>query len=296
MQWHEAHNRILSFIYILLITILIDLAAVFASIYVNEYVLNVFLKLFLLLFNVYQLYYLFLCITLKYGFDENSIYISRIFGLRKIEIPYESIEKYTTSSGNINAVKLSGYGGKYFALGYCKFNKLGLIHMFVTSNTNIIYIKIGNAAYAISPANYKLFEQNLTDRGIESDEWTYTIPNIKKIYKDNIFLIPFFMVTLIILILTLRPLWMYSKHLLPTSMPLNFSTDFKPLLIGTNKDFVFRQMVYGAFNMAILFCMYYAAYFTSKYSRKLAYLYIYATLAIALVFLIIQQNIICTFT
>lgn len=296
MHWYEAHKRIISFLYILLITVLIDLAAIFSSVYIDEYVLITFLKLFLLLFNIYQLYYIILCLTLKYGFDENGIYISRIFGLRKIKIPYEAIEKFTTANGHINAVKLSGYGGKYFALGYCNFNKLGLIHMFVTSNTNIIYIKTGSANYGISPENNKLFEQNLKDKGIEISEWTYTIQNAKKIYKDNKFIIPFLLVTFVILIFTIRPLWMYSKNMLPASMPLIINTGFKPVLIGTNKDFVFRQLEYGAFNMAILFCLYYAAYFTAKYSRKLAYLYIYAALIISLVFLFIQQNIIYTFT
>lgn len=295
MQYFKAVRNKLTLIYIVFMTVLIDSAAAAASICIDEYVLNVFLKLFLIMFNLYQFYYITLYYTLNYGFDENGICISRIFGLRKIHISYDEIQRYTKSKGNVNAVKLSGHGGKHFALGYCVFNNLGLVHMFVTSNENIIYIKTNNANYGISPVNYDLFEQNLIDRKICCSEWTYKVDNSPKIYKDNKFLVPLFIVTIIILFLTVRPLWMYSRHLLPASMPLSFSTSFNPILIGTNRDFVFRQMAYGAFNMAILFCMYYASYFTARYSRKLAYVYIYAALVIALVFLIIQQNILVTF-
>lgn len=295
MNWFKSVNKKNSIIYIFVITILVDLAAILAAVYIDEYVLNIFLKMFLIGFNLYQIYYIALSSTLKVGFDENGIYISRIFGLRNTYIPYNTIEKYTIAKGNINAVKLSGHCDKHFALGYCAFIKLGLIHMFVTSNENIIYIKTENGKYGISPENWSMFERSLISRGINCSEWTSTINSNKKIYKDNKFIVPFVFVTIIILILTVRPLYLYINNQLPASMPLSFSTNFKPLLIGTNKDFVFRQMAYGAFNMAILFCMYYAAYFTAKYSRKLSYIYIYAALFIALVFLIIQQNILINF-
>lgn len=296
MQHFKAKNRSFCFILLVILTIISDLVIISASIFIHDYMLNIFLKLFLICFNLYQMYYYILSISLKYSCDEEGIFISRFFGINKIYIPYGEIEKYTITSGNINAIQLNGYCIKKFALGLCVLDKFGPIRMFVTSNEKIFYLKTTNTTYGLSPENYQDFEANLKEKAVNNGEWQWEANNTSKIYKDNYFKIPLFIVTILILFLTLRPVWLMNTNSLPGSMPLSFNSSFSPTLMGSNKDFVFRQMLYGAFNMAILFCMYYAAYFNARYSKKIAYAYIYVSLIIAFVFIIIQQRILVVFT
>lgn len=82
------------------------------------------------------------------------------------------------------------------------------------------------------------------------------------------FLIPFLISSIIIIIMTLNPLILYLCNKLPLSIPLKFNAGFKPILFGSGKQFAFKQMVYGVLNMALLFCMYYAAYFYAKYDKN----------------------------
>jgi hypothetical protein len=78
-------------------------------------------------------------------------------------------------------------------------------------------------------------------------------------------------------------------------MPMSFDSKFTAIQFGTGKQFAFKQMVYGLFNMAILFCMYYAAYFCAKYDRKSSYKFIYISLILTLALLTIQIKILVTF-
>lgn len=296
MHDFKAKNRNICFTFIIVLTLIIDIVIIVASLFIHEYMLNTFLKLFLIIFNVYQLYYVVLSISIKYSYNKEGILISSFFGINKVHIPYDTIEKYAENTGNINGIQLMGYCVKKFALGFCVIDKFGPSHMFATSNENVFYIKTKNTAYGLSPENHKAFEENLKVQKIKNEQWQWKVNNSGKIYKDNNFRIPLFIVTALILFLTLRPLWLMYTHSLPSSMPLSFDSSFLPTLTGSNKEFVFRQVIYGAFNMAILFCMYYAAYFNAKYSKKLAYAYIYASLVIAFVFILIQQRILVTFT
>jgi hypothetical protein len=78
-------------------------------------------------------------------------------------------------------------------------------------------------------------------------------------------------------------------------MPLSFNAKFQPTIMGTSKDFVFKQLEYGLLNMALVFCMYYAAHLNAKHHKKSAYKYMYFSLAILIVSLIIQQKVLCSF-
>jgi hypothetical protein len=83
--------------------------------------------------------------------------------------------------------------------------------------------------------------------------------------------------------------------MIPNNMPLNFDAKFNPIKMGTSKQFAFTQMIYGVLNMALLFCMYYASYFCAKYDRKSAYKFIYLSLIVAMIFLIMQFKILINF-
>lgn len=215
--------------------------------------------------------------------------------MNKLEISFDSIEKYTKISGNIDAIKISGYGRSNFAIGKFVLKKIGVINMFVTSSKNMFYLKTTGGNYGISPEKQETFEHMLKSKGIICNEWISEKATSVKIYKDNQFKIPFFFVSIIIIIIILLPLLLYINHKLPSAMPLSFDATFKPRIMGTNKEFVFRQMAYGAFNMMILLCMYFAAYINAKYIKKLAYVYIYISLIISVAFLFIQFRILAFF-
>ena len=155
----------------------------------------------------------------------------------------------------------------------------------------MIFIKSKNGTYGISPEKFEVFEKKLISKGIQSNEWINERNTSIKIYKDLNFEVPLVLEAIVIIIFMAIPLWFYLKHQFPTEMPLSFDASFKPILMGSSKEFVFRQMEYGALNMAILFCMYYAAHFNAKYDKKLAYKYIYISLVISTVFLILQFKI-----
>lgn len=108
-------------------------------------------------------------------------------------------------------------------------------------------------------------------------------------------MIPFVTVSIIALALTVIPLILYLKGLIPEDMPLSFNRKFEPVKMGSGKQFAFKQTTYGVLNMAILFCMYYAAYFYAKYDRKSANLYIYLSLIISSAFFLMQLKIVFQF-
>jgi hypothetical protein len=62
--------------------------------------------------------------------------------------------------------------------------------------------------------------------------------------------------------------------------------------MGTSKQFVSKQLIYGIINMGILLCMFFAAFSHIKYDEKTAYIYIYISLIIAAVFFFMQIRII----
>lgn len=281
---------------ILGMTLLYNAVIIACVIVVHSFVFSQLLKILLVCCNIYQLYYLLLSITINYAVDDKFIYILGIRGIKKITIPISSVLGYSSSQENIEGVKISGYGSNTFAFGKTFLNKLGTTYMFVTSKKNILFLQTEDMNYGISPENAAEFIEILKKNQIKEEiiEKKSNLPINPG--KDKKFLYPFITVSIIIVAMTLNPFIMYLKGSLPSLMPLNFNEMFEPLQWGSGKQFAFTQMVYGAMNMVVLFCMYYASYFYSRYDRKSSYKFIYIALLIALVFLIVQFRILILFS
>ena len=270
-----------------------DILIVLAVIFVDSYVVSTLLKLFLVIFNIYQLYYILLFTTLKYGIDDEYIYIIYIF--KKFKISFNQIEGYQILNEKINGIRLAGFCTNDFALGKSFVEKIGTTNMFVTANKNIFYFKCGELSYAISPLDYGEFESLLRENGVNQAEWEYKWNKGISLHRDKSFMLPFFIVTIINIIIILNPFILYLMNKLPATMPLSFDSSFFPLEIGKGKQFAFNQMIYGVLNMAIQFCMYYASHFYAKYDRKSANKFIYVSLVISAAFLLIQFRILYAF-
>jgi len=87
---------------------------------------------------------------------------------------------------------------------------------------------------------------------------------------------------------------LYILNELPDVMPLVLNVSREVVEVGTDKQFAFSQMTYGLLNMAVMFCMYYAAHFCAKYDKKAAHRYIYISFLVALIFLYLQMQLIAT--
>ncbi len=281
--------------FMLLMTILYNILILILLKFTNSYIVASLLKLILISCNIYQVYYMLLYASLKCTIDGENLKIYAIGSLKKVIVPLNEIEGYTISNGIIKGVKLYGVASNSFAMGRFVIDKIGTCRMFVTDNKNIFYIKTKHMNYAVSPLDYKKFEETLIYHHVHQVEWKYKVNNSYNLHKDKHFILPLIAVSVIILILTLNPFILYLKQSLPNTMPLNFDAKFNPIKIGTGKQFAFTQMIYGVLNMALLFCMYYASYFCAKYDRKSAYKYIYLSLIVAMIFLIMQFKILINF-
>jgi hypothetical protein len=283
-----------SLAYILLLGVLSNIIAGILFKFVESYIIILLLRTGLLGLNIYFLYYLFLNISLVYEVSGEAVFIKGFWGLRTIKIDFSNIEGYKIHKGNIRGVKLSGIGNDKFSFGRNVIDKIGTTHMFVTSHKKIVYLKTQQIAYAISPVDLEKFKNLLDYNNINN---FIEEPNTRgsfDLYKEKEFYLPFILVTVLIIILTLNPFILYLKGLLPDNMPLSFDASFAPIQIGSGKQFAFKQMTYGVLNMILLLCMYYASYFCAKYDKKAAYRYIYVSLITALVFLMLQIRILLT--
>ena len=279
----------------LLMTALYNILILILLQFTNSYIIDNLLKLLLIFCNIYQIYYIWLFQSLKCTIDSENLVIYAIGSLKKIILPLKEIEGYTLSTGKLKGVRLYGIATNNFAMGKFVIDKIGLSRMFVTDNKNVFYIKTKDINYAVSPVEYKKFEEMLIFHKLQGIDWRYTVNNSYNLHKDKHFIIPLVIVSIIILILTLNPLVLYLQHAIPDIMPLTFDAKFNQIKVGTSKQFAFTQMVYGVLNMALLFCMYYASYFCAKYDRKSAYKYIYLSLIVAVVFLVMQFKILINF-
>lgn len=279
------------FIYIIATTLLFNILFLFTLKYSNSYELSTLLKLGLVIIDLYFLYYAFLYFPSKYIIDDSILIMKSIGGVRRFKIAISDIETYDTASGNIKGVKLSGYAKNSFAFGKSLIDKIGIIKMFVTSSKNVLYIETKDENYGISPENFDEFLAILKDHGLKTSPWQQKVNQNFVLYKENKFIIPLFLVSIVILVITFNPFIMYLKNSLPAKMPLKFDGNFIAVKFGTGKQFAFKQMAYGLMNMAILFCMYYASYFYAKYDKKMAFKFIYISLAVAVAFLFMQLRI-----
>lgn len=281
--------------YILGMSILGDLLLGVLVFLIDSYEVLSILKVAIIVFNLYQLYYILICSSLKYFVDDDGIQILSVLKLKNIKIPFTSIQGYQKAQGHIRGMKLSGCGKNHFAIGRAIVEKIGSTYMFITSTKNIIYLKTDDINYGLSPENFHEFEKNLNDENVNCISWEYKVNKNVNLYKDKKFFIPFIIVTVAVLILTLNPIILYFCNKLPAMMPLNFSSHFVVIKFGTSKQFAFKQMVYGLLNMAVLFCMYNAGYLCARYDKKSAYKFIYVPLILTFVFLIMQIRILLTF-
>ena len=279
------------FLYILGSTILFNILIIGSLFFIDSYLLLTLLEVLFVLCNAYQIKYMLISLTTKYIVSKDAIEINAGFGLKKVVIPISSIEKYMKTEGVIRGVKLSGYGSHNYALGKFVISKIGTTSMFATSNKAILYLDTTDMNYGISPENTEEFERVLAEKGIEKSEWEKKASKASNLYKDKNFMIPFMLNSIVIFILVLNPFILYLKGSLPSKMPLSFDSNFIPLEYGPGKKFAIAQSVYGVLNMAILFCMYYASHFYSKYDKRSAYKFVYISLIISVVFLAMQFRI-----
>ena len=285
----------ISFIYILAICILANIFVGVLIYLVNTYIILSLLRVALFVMDVYFVYYILLDLTLYYELDSENLMIKYFFGLKKIIIPYSAIEGYDIKNDHIHGVKLSGIGNDRFAFGRSIIDKIGTTHMFVSNSKNSLYVKTAEISYAISPNQCQELEGVLVSKNIKRQIGTFKVDKNIELYKDKLFSILFILITVIILILTLNPLILYLKNMLPAKMPLNFNSSFEPINYGTGKQFAFKQMTYGVMNMIVLLCMYYASYFCAKYDKKTAYRYIYLALITSATFLMLQIRVLMSF-
>ena len=281
--------------FMILMTVLYNVLIIILLEFSNSYIVLSLLKLLLVSCNIYQVYYILLYSSLKCAIDDENLKIYAIGSLKKVIVPLNEIEGYTISTGTIKGVKLNGIATSSFAMGRFVIDKIGISRMFVTDNKNIFYIKTEHMNYAVSPKDYKKFEEALIDHDVHEVEWKCKVNNSYNLHKDKHFILPLIIVSIIVIILTLNPLILYLQHRIPDIMPLNFDAKFNPIKKGTGKQFAFTQMTYGVLNMALLFCMYYASYFCAKYDRKSAYKFIYMSLIVAMIFLVMQFKILINF-
>lgn len=275
--------------YILATFILYEIIILFVLSFANSYVLSLLLKILLIVITIYQLYHIFMFTSLSYEFDDDNLYITSI--VKKIKLPFSTIEGYNIQSGKIKGMRLSGIGTNNFALGRFVIKKIGTTYMYVTGNKKILYLKAGESNYAVSPIEIEEMTRILNSNNVCSLEWEHKWDKSVHLHKEKSFMVPFITVSILIFIITLNPFILYLFDKLPTKMPLSFDASFLPVDYGTGKQFAFNQMIYGVLNMAVLFCMYYAAHFYAKYDKKMANSFIYASLLIAVAFLILQLRI-----
>ena len=123
-------------------------------------------------------------------------------------------------------------------------------------------------------------------------QWKRSVNKYSGINKEKKFIILLVIASIITITLTANPYILYKSGKLHSArMPLSFDGNFVPVKYGTVRQFVFKQMSYGVLNMAVLFCMYYAAFFRAKYDKKTAYAFIIFSIILSSVFLIIQLKI-----
>lgn len=244
---------------------------------------------------VYNLYYLINIYSCKYIITERGFIIETFFGILKKEILYIDIDGYLIEKGNIEGIKLTGVGKQKYCFGESVIKNIGISKMYVTNSKSVLYIHTNEISYGISPENIEIFEEKIISNNIEKKEFPININKTTNIFKDKKVFIPFIIVSIIVVIMTLNPFILYLAGKLQDTMPLVFDQSFVPIVIGSGKQFAIKQSIYGVLNMIILFCMYYATCINAKYSKKHSYRYMYIALLISAIFLYIQIIILQNF-
>lgn len=281
--------------YIAIVTVIIDAILAVILKFSNSYEIALVIQVFFVVFNIYQLYYFFIYLSINYVVENEELKIISLFGMKKINIPFSEIKCYKIFSGKIKGIKLSGYGADDFAIGRSVIEKTGTTYMYVTNSKNIVYINTNGMNYGLSPKDIDNFLQCLSIKDVCETNYEYKSARSINLFKDKKFAIPFAICTILIAIITIYPILRYLNHTIPAVMPMSFDSKFQPISFGTGKQFAFKQMTLGLLNLTILLCMYYASVFISRYDKKAVYKYIYVTLILSIVFLIVQGKIFLTF-
>ena len=264
-------------------------AALIALIYlVDSYMISVLLKVSLAAIDIYQLYYLFIRLTMNYVIEDGTLKIVSLLGLKKVMLPFNRIEGYMKFSGNIKGIKLSGFGRTHSAVGRAVIEKIGTTYMYVTSSKDIVYLKTDDINYGLSPDDAAGFIGDLESGGINEISMNYRPSKSVRLYKDKVFTVIVAAASVITITMTVNPIMLYLTDQLPALMPISFSAGYQPVQFGTGKQFAFNQMMFGFMNMAVLLCMYYASHFISKYDRRSAYKFICVPLAVSIIFFAMQ--------
>lgn len=267
----------------------------FLTRFIDSYTIVSIIKIFMVSFTIYCLYYLILDLTLTYRIKDDYIEISTILPIRRAKVRFKDIIGYGKQKNHISGVKLSGIGGNRFAFGRSLIDKVGITYMYVPCAKDILYLKTATMSYGISPEDINELENILISKDIKNRDFDVIEDRNIHLHKDRRFTIPLIFIAIIVTFITLNPLVLYLLDKLPAMMPINFNGNFEAIAFVKGKEFAFRQMAYGVFNMIILVCMYYAAHFCAKYDKKSAYKYIYISLILALTFLFLQLRIIAVF-
>ncbi len=273
-------------------TLLLNIIGIFVIYIGDSYLILNLIRTILIIYNIFNIYNILLWFTLKYEIHDNEIIIKAIGGLKKIRINLNDVQCYTIQTGKIKGIRLSGIASNKFALGRIAIKNLGTTRMFVTNSSSVIYLKTEDMNYGVSPISKVKFEEFLKEKCIINRPWEKKFNKTNRLYKDKQFIIPLIIASVITLVITFNPIVLYLFDKLPDVMPLAFDSSLRATEVGTDKQFVFAQMIYGICNMAILFCMYYASHFSARYDKKTAHRYIYGALVISLFLLILQFRII----
>lgn len=287
---YKPQKNLASYI-ILLGLIILNFGVFYFTKHSMSYTISIILKILLVIFDIYQLYYIILGLSLNYEVGEEYMTIKGLYGLKTINIYYKDITGYNIQE-EIDGIKLSGISFNNFIIGRCYIEKLGTTRMYTTSKDEVVYILTDKINFAITPAEVKKFEQDLKEKGMKLIDNNERRNNEKvNLHRDKVFMIPLVITTILSFIMVIVPFIYYLKGNLGETMPLSFDPSFNPTKIGTGKQFAFQQMMYGALNLALIFCMYFAAQINSKYDRKSSYKYIYIALAVAITFMVLQIKI-----
>ncbi|WP_346931046.1 PH domain-containing protein [Clostridium sp.] len=281
-------NKKLEIIPTILTLVVLNVIGVWATYILDSYLMLSLIRVVLVICNIFYLYHIGIWLTVKYEITNSEVTINALGGLKKVILPLSDIECYTVRKGKIRGISLSGISSNKFAIGRIVVKNLGTSRMFVTSGSSIIYLKTEDISYALSPKKFKEFMEVLNKQGIEEKSWTKEYNKVNRLHKDKKFILPLVITSIIILFTTFYPMVLYILNKLPDIMPLVLNVSMEAAEVGTDKQFAFSQMLYGILNMAVMFCMYYAAHFCAKYDKKSAYRYIYTSLLVAIVFLYLQ--------
>lgn len=287
-------NRKLEIIPTIFTFVMFNVIGVWSTYVLDSYLMLSLIRVMLVICNMFYLYHIGIWLTVKYDITNSEVRINALGGLKKVILPLSDVECYTVEKGKIRGISLSGISSNKFAIGRIAVKNLGTARMFVTNGSRVIYLRTKDISYAVSPKNFQGFLEALNKVGIEEKTWTKKYNKVNKLHKDKKFIYPLILTSIIILFTTFFPMALYIFNKLPDVMPLVLNVSKQVGEVGTDKQFAFAQMLYGLLNMAVMFCMYYAAHFCAKYDKKSAYRYIYISLLVAVVFLYIQVRLIMT--